>query len=226
MKWVQVLGVAIIAFAASQGFAEQDRWVSVTGHGEVTTEPDIAKVGVAIFVFDKDLLAAKRQTDAKIGSMLAMLAKLQIKTEDITTTELNVNPKYKEAGQSYDFIGYEVTRSMTVTLPKISRLNELLEGSIHAGTNRIERIELATSKEGKLRDQALKLAIANSKELAGSIAAGFGVRLGKVVTVSVKSGGTDVRMCVMAAPKSPEATYQPGIIAVTADIDVVFALKE
>ena len=226
MKRMLMLGISMVSLIASQGFGQQERGISVTGYGEVKTEPDIAKVSLGIFVFDKDLLTAKRETDRKITAILARLAKMEIKAEDITTTQLYVAPRYKDTGQTYEFVGYEITRSMTVNLRKIGRLRELLEQSIQAGANRMERIDLATSKEKELKDQVLGLAIANAKQVAGRIAAGFDAKLGKVLMVSVKSGGGDVRFNVLAAPVFLEAKYQPGVIAVTAEIEVVFALRD
>ena len=134
MQRTLVLGFLMVSWIASQGFGQQERGISVTGYGEIKTEPDIA--------------------------------------------------------------------------------------------NRIERIDLATSKEKELKDQVLGLAIANAKQVAGRIATGFDAKLGKVLMVSVKSGGGDARFNVLAAPVFLEAKYQPGVIAVTAEIEVVFALRD
>lgn len=226
MRWIAGIVLVIVATSASRGLAQQERGISVTGYGEVKTEPDIAKVSLGIFIFQKDLLAAKRDVDKKIADILAMLKKMEIKSEDITTTSLNVNPKYNKGGDSVVFEGYEITRSMTVTLRKISSLNELLEQSIGAGVNRIERIELATSKEEDLKNQVVGLAITDAKQVADRIATGFGAKLGTVLYVSLKSGGGDVRFNVLSEPVFPEAKYQPGLIAVTAEIEAVFSLQD
>lgn len=226
MKRMMGLAVAVIMALPADGLADQDRTIAVTGYGEISTEPDIAKVQLGIFVFDKDLLAAKRETDRKITAIVALLAKMDIAAGDITTTQLYVNPKYRDSDQSVEFIGYEITRSINVTLRKINQLNELLEQSIQAGANRIDRIDLTTSKEKELQDQVLTLAITNAKEVAGRIAAGFGAKLGKVMSVSVDSGSGEVRFNMLSAPIFSEAKYQPGTIAVSAEIEVIFALTD
>jgi uncharacterized protein YggE len=225
MKPAIVVALAVILLPGSRALAEQERAISVTGYGEIETEPDIADVRLGIFVFDKDLLAAKREADKKISALVSTLVSMEIEAADIATTQLYVRPQYKDTDQGYEFVGYEVTRSMTVTLRKINRLNELLEQSIQKGANRIERIDLATSQEQQLKDRVLDLAIADAKNVAGKIAKGFGAKLGKVMTICLDSGGGGARFNVMSAPVFSQAEYQPGLITVSAEIEVIFALE-
>ena len=70
--------------------------MSVSGHGEIEVEPDIATVTMGIFIFDPELLKAKRDADGRIAELLGVFQKLDIKLDDIRTTQLHVKPKYKE----------------------------------------------------------------------------------------------------------------------------------
>ena len=54
--FIATLQIVFIVMVAS---AEDRRTVSVSGHGEIEVEPDIATVEMGIFVFDRDLLNAK-----------------------------------------------------------------------------------------------------------------------------------------------------------------------
>ena len=226
MKRMLATACAVMLSVSSHGLADHERVIAVTGSGEISVEPDIAEIQLGIFEFDKDLLAAKREADNRISTIVTLATKLGVAPRDITTTQLSVRPMYDKDGKTIEFLGYEITRSLSVTLRQISKLNELLEQSITAGANRIESIDLRTSKEKDLKDQVRMLAITNAKEVAGQIATGFDAKLGKVMSVSVNSGFGDMRFNMLSAPVFSEATYQPGVIAVSAEIDVVFALQD
>ena len=225
MKRMFAGALAVMLLISSHGLGDEQRTIAVTGSGEINVEPDIAKVQLGVFVFDKDLLRAKREADTRMTAMLALATQLGVTPKDITTTQLYVRPQYKDGDNTISFVGYEITRSLSVTLRSMDKLNELLEQSINAGANRIESIDLMTSQEKDLKDQVLMLAIKNAKEVAGRIAEGFDAKLGKVVSVSVDSGGGGIRFNKLSAPVFSEATYQPGTIAVSVEIDVIFALQ-
>lgn len=223
--FIAMLSVGLLVQSAS---AEITRSVSVRGHSEIEVEPDIATVQMGIFVFDNDLLKAKKEADAKIASILNAFKKLEVKANDIQTTQLHVKPKFKEVNESWQFVGYEVTRSVTVTVRQISQLNEFLDKSLEAGANRMEAISLSSSKEQELAEQVLTQSMNDAKRRAARLAEGFGAKLGKVVSIeSATHGSGDVRYNILFdAPAFGESTFHPGRIKIDSDVDVVFELMD
>lgn len=220
---IATLQVLFIAIAAS---ADDRRTVSVSGNAEIEVEPDIATVQMGVFVFDRDLLKAKQETDGKIASVLGALRKLEMKSDDVKTTQLHVKPKYKERDDNWQFVGYEITRSVTVTVRQMTQLNDILNKSIEAGANRVEGISLSSSKERETKEQTLTQAIESAKRRATRLAEGFGAKLGKVVTIEAGREGGSVRYNMLSAPVFGESTYNPGKIQIESDIDVVFELTD
>ena len=200
MNRTLVLTSILFALLPGAVLAEEGRTISVNGHGETTTEPDIARVRLGMWIFDKDLVTAKKVADAKMAALLSVLREMEVKPEDISTTELYVQPKYEAIEKEYMFVGYDVTRSITVIVRQLSRLNELLDRCIQAGANRVSRISLQTSRERELKERVLALAIADAKEKATRIAAGFEAKLGKVqeITWGVRRWGTGGRQHQLA----------------------------
>lgn len=156
--------------------------------------------------------------------MLAAFKNLDVKPDDVRTTQLYVKPKYKDHDDSWQFVGYEITRSVTVTVRQIAQLNEVINKSIDAGANRLEDISLSSSKEKEIKDQTLTQAIENAKRQASRLAEGFGSKVGKVVTIEAERGGGGVRYNLMFAPVFGETTYQPGRIKIETDVDVILEL--
>ncbi len=218
-----ISGILTIMTAA----AEERRTVTVSGHGETQVEPDIATVEMGIFVFDADLLKAKQEADAKIAKLLATFKTLAVKPEDIRTTQLYVKPKYKEVEDKWQFVGYEITRSVTVTFREMAKLNDLIDKSIEAGANRLEDINLSSSREREIKEQTLTEAIENAKKQAIRLAEGFGAKVGKIVRI--EKGGRDPFggvMYSMSAPAFGAATFQPGRIKIDSDVQAVFELTD
>lgn len=223
--FIATLQIVFIVMVAS---AEDRRTVSVSGHGEIEVEPDIATVEMGIFVFDRDLLNAKKEADGKIANLLGAFKNLEVKLDDVRTSQLYVKPKYKERDDNWQFVGYEITRSVTVTVRQMTQLNDILNKSIEAGANRVEEISLSSSREREIKDQAVAQAIENAKRRATRLAEGFGAKVGKVITIDAGRDGGSVRYNMLfGAPAFGEkTTYHPGRIKIDSDIEVVFELAD
>ena len=227
MRYRIVITLLAITCFAKMTLGEESRTVAVSGHGEIEVEPDIAVVEMGIYVFDRDLLKAKQETDGKITSVLGVYKKLGIKLEDVRTTEMNAKPKYKQHNDDWEFIGYEITRSVRVTVRQMTQLNDVLNKSIEAGANRLEEISLSSSKGEELKDQALTQAIENAKRRATRLANGFGAKVGKVITIEDgRHSDGEIRYNLLFAPVFGDAAYQPGRIKITADVQVILGLTD
>jgi uncharacterized protein YggE len=223
------IALFVLAILSFPGVAkcDLDRTVSVSGYGEVEVEPDMAIVEIGIYVFDRDLLKSKQEADAKIASILGVYGKLGIPSEDIRTTELNAKPKYRQHAEEWEFLGYEITRSVDVTVRQMRQLNVVLNKSLEAGANRLEAIRLTSSKAEELQDQALTQAINHAKRRAARLAEGFGASVGKVISIEDgRHGDGEIRYNLMFAPLFGEATYQPGRIKITAEVQVILGLTD
>jgi len=207
----------------SQGFANDERGIHVLGHGEIRVEPDMARLSMAVTLVDKNVLKAKKIVDTAVLAVLEVAKKLDIAEEDVTATQLQVSAQYNYENNKHELVGYETTRSVSIVLRKLNKLDALLTGCIEAGVNQVDRIELQSSKEKALKDQALKLAIENAKQLAVSTAAGFDAKVGKVQKIAAERG--PIAMSLSTPVEGLAAVnYKPGKIEISADIDVIFQL--
>jgi uncharacterized protein len=216
------------AFMAAAALAEDGRIVSVVGVGETEVEPDVATIEMGVYVFDADLLKAKQEADRKIANLLEVFKALGVKSEDVQTSQIYVKPQYKTVDQDWKFLGYEITRSVTVTLRELTKLNAVLDKSIAAGANRLEEIELSSSRERELKEQTLTQAIENAKKQAARLAGGFGAKVGKVISIDTEE--TDTRplgfSTIRNAQVLGEVTFQPGRIEISSSVSVVFELTD
>jgi uncharacterized protein YggE len=201
--------------------------LSVTGHGVVWAEPDTARVTVGVMAREVDLKEAKASVDTAVGRLATVADTLPADTRDLKISSINVYPRYATGG-SDAFLGYEVTRSVAVTLRDVARLEGFLDDAIEAGANRDFSVSLTSSREAGLKLEAQALAIASARTQAEHAAAELGLRLGAVPGVHVaESLGTFMNKPLGAA--SPGWDYEasggrflPGRIEFRAEASATF----
>jgi uncharacterized protein YggE len=198
------------------------RRVSVTGTGSVEVQPDIGSVSLGVLISDADLGAAKRAADQAVQRLLSIAERLGIAPSDLSSTILDISPWYSES-EVREFLGYEVSRGVTVTLRDLSKLDELIDSAIAAGANREFFVVLKSSRERELRSEAVELAIADAKAQAEQLAKGFGAILGPVR--SIGPGDRRTSSATAAALSYGSGSFRPGTIRIEAEVSVTYTLE-
>lgn len=216
----------VLSVRCSLVIGDEPRTISVIGRGEAEIEPDSAQIEMAVEFIDRDARNAKRQVDKTMSAILGVVNEFQIAKGDVSATQLRVAPEYQYSNDRYDLIGYKAERAVSVTLRVLPKLDELLNACIDAGVIRVDDITLKASKEKELKDQVVSLAIDDAKERARVVAAGFGVRLGKVRTISTDSRSYAQVMSLSAPIEGLSGgAYLSAKIDLRSEIGVVFELK-
>jgi uncharacterized protein YggE len=199
------------------------RAIYVTGRGMVTVRPDMASVELGVFVLDHDLRKAKTEADDILKLLIALTNRLGVPNSDLVTSNLLVNPRYANDDDT-KFQGYEVTRTLTVTLHDLSNLERLLDGAVAAGANRNFDVDLKTSRELDLKKEAMARAIDDAKEQAVFVATRLGFKVGSVRSVNLNKSFTTTSMA--ATYGAPTATFLPADVKLDAEVSVTFYLAD
>ena len=197
--------------------------ISITGVGVVSTQPDMANVSFGIYILDRDLTRAKKESDAVMNRLLGVLASLNTQQVDISASGINIEPKYAESKAS-EFTGYEISRSIDVVLRDLSKLDQLIDKAIQSGANREFKVNLLSSREKELREQAVSLAIEDAKNQATRLVSGFGAKLGAVRNISTDSRGASLYSAVSVS--FGKGTFVPGTIRIEAQLSVTFLIQQ
>lgn len=194
---------------------------TVDGSGVIVTQPDQALVSLGVYVIDRDLQKAKLASDGAIDRLLTIATELLLPKEFTSTSSLSIEPKYSEEA-SPQFLGYEVSRSMDVTLADLTKLDALIDHAIRAGANRDFSISLRSSREKELKEEALVLAAKDARHQAEKIASALGAKVGDVRTIG---SGSRTSTAAMASTVSfGRGTFRPGSIRVEASLSITFLL--
>lgn len=205
------------------------RVIEVAGVGRVSVVPDIAIFSLSIKEQAVNLSAMKARVDVKTRKLLELCKKLNIQASDISSTEVQIHPRYDFETQK--FLGYTLSRDIVITLTKMSNYTNLLDGSIDAGITTIRKIELKTADRMNLKNKALGSAIDAATEKANIIVKKTGVTLGKILSVRESNGGFTgsaglFRGLAMASVRGMDkGVLEPGKISVSADVIMEFEIK-
>ena len=138
-----------------------------------------------------------------------------------------MKPQYKTVDQDWKFLGYEITRSVTVTLRELTKLDAVLDKSIAAGANRLEEIESLIEPRAGAQGETLAQAIANAKKQAARLAGGFGAKVGKVISIDTERR---TPACSVSPPSAAHGAGRGDVparrIEISSSVSVVFELTD
>src|SRR5262245_970458 len=178
------LATGLLAASGARA-AERDpppeRTVSVSATGSVTAEPDLAMISTGVVSEAETAREALSRNTATMAKVIEGLKAHGISAQDIRTTALNVEPRYRAAKDQAPAI---VVNQVRITARELKRLGEVLDQIVTLGVNQIGGITFEVSKAEELRDEARKTAMANALRRARLFAASAGADVGAVLTIS------------------------------------------
>jgi uncharacterized protein YggE len=158
---IVIMGVVLVSNGANAQITiipDTSRVIHVTGRSTVSANPDTATVELGVFAVDPVAKKAKAVVDQTIAKIVQLARELQVPDTGLITGAVNIEPRYADEHEN-KMLGYQATRTVTVVLRDIGKLEALLDGAVVAGANRNFDVELTSSKQEQLRQQALEAAI-------------------------------------------------------------------
>lgn len=237
MKRISFAAAAVMGLLAtlSPAFADggkMPRIVSLTGHGEVRSTPDIAFVTSGVTTQGATAADALAANTKAMTDLFAALKAAGIEDKDIQTSNFSVQPRYDFSnGQAPKLMGYDVSNNVTIKLKKVDMLGALLDKLVQSGSNQISGISFDVSKPEEAMDEARKLATEDATRKAKLYAQAMNIELGNVVQISEgsNSGPSPVPFVRGAAMMKADAAPVPvaaGEQTIAADVNIVWEIKQ
>src|SRR5258708_27295764 len=170
---------------------DTSRSIHVTGRATVSAKPDTATVELGVFADDASPKKAKAVVDQAIGRIVSLARDLAIADTNIRTGAIKMERGYTDERES-KLLGYQATRTVTVVLREIEKLDSLLGGAVAAGANRNFDVQLSSSKPEELWQKALEAAVDALRAQAESIVERLGAPLRLVRTISLETAPAPV----------------------------------
>jgi uncharacterized protein len=174
------------ALAAEIQIAVQNPVIELTLTEVVQSAPDTASVGAGVQVRAPTASGALKMNAEQMERVIARLRALGIAREDIQTANFSLNAQYQYAndGKPPQFLGYEATNSVNVTLRKLDKVGETLDALVSAGANNIYGPNFALEKDKAAKTTARKAAFAHAQEQANEYARMAGFSAARLLEVS------------------------------------------
>lgn len=227
-KHVLCTAVFILSFNTYAAEGANASTLSTTGYGEVVAKPDMAEFSVAIQADRSQAKQAKIAVDRVVEKLMKSLGSVSIDRKDIQSSNLQIMPQYiyPKDGKA-QLSGYQASRSITITVQQLDKLNEYLDLALQSGINRVDSIQLKVKDEANYKEKARQLAISDAQNKAKSLAKGFGVSLNGVSAIEYRSNTS--RPFVMAKSmamegRSVDQGYQDQTITISDQVNVVFLI--
>jgi len=250
MKRSTILLLILLCSAFSLSAQEIDKLpvITVSGTAEVQIAPDEAVFSIDVTKINKDLEAAKRLNDESVGKILELTRRFSISPQNVQTTQITVDMKYEsirdaktrvfnddgeEIGKRV-FIGYEVSKSVTVRLTELSRFEEFFAEVLQTGVSAVNSVRFETSKLRENKDKAREMAMKAAKEKATAMAAAVGQTIGRAIKITEGNVGGPMfgNYAANANASGPAGvfteslvTFAPGAIKIEAQVTVSFLLN-
>ena len=225
-----VLFLTIMFMTMSYGQeTKQIPQINVNGEGKVKVAPDQVLISATIETKGNNAKDVKKQNDEKMDAVLKFIKKMNVPTADFKTKQVALNPQYDYEKKKTT---YTATQTVEIVLKDLSKYDELMEGLVQEGINRLDKVSFETSKLVQLQSEARKLAMKDAKAKAEDYVSVLGQKIGKAFVISDNSQiyHPQPMYAAMRMKESSDAmgasneTLAVGEIEVTANVSVSFIL--
>ncbi|MBR4744757.1 MAG: SIMPL domain-containing protein [Oscillospiraceae bacterium] len=222
---------AVVTPAAAA--AETVPQITVSASASVKLVPDKATVSFGVTTQEKTPEQAQSKNSEAVQKVMDVLTGRGIEEKSIRTDSYSMYPQYdwSENGDQR-IIGYVVTTSMTVKDQDIADLGKLLSACVEAGINDVDSVRFLCSGYDEAYREALKEAVALSRDEAEAMAAGAGKKLGDPISITEGYQDTSSRYGKTANVYTEEAvmdaaapSFSPGETEITANVTVTYNMK-
>jgi len=214
--------------------AETVPQITVSASASVKLVPDKATVSFGVTTQEKTPEQAQSKNSEAVQKVMDVLTGRGIEEKSIRTDSYSMYPQYdwSENGDQR-IIGYVVTTSMTVKDQDIADLGKLLSACVEAGINDVDSVRFLCSGYDEAYREALKEAVALSRDEAEAMAAGAGKKLGDPISItegyqdtSSRYGkNTDLYTFTDEAVMDAAPSFSPGETEITANVTVTYNMK-
>ncbi len=219
-----VLALLLMPAAALAGVLPSVPFIRVSGYGSFRVLPDMLRISFTLEQTNKDLGAAERDVNARAQEVITLAHRLDIADHDINAAAIYISPQYSWQNNQQRYLGEHVIRSVQLTLRDLKRYPQLVNGLVRIGVTTLGAVQPGRSDMQSLRAKALAQAVRDARARAAAMAAGAGVSLGRVYSISDNSVVSRPRPLIMAAgaASSGGPEYAAGSIEITAEVTAVY----
>ncbi|MBX9889142.1 MAG: SIMPL domain-containing protein [Flavobacteriaceae bacterium] len=202
--------------------------INVSGEGKIKVVPDEATITATVDTRGNNAKEVKRQNDQQIEVVLKLIRKMNLAPADYKTKRVSLNPVYDYEKKKTT---YNATQTIEILLRDLSKYDELMEGLVDGGINKVNNVVFQSSKLEQYQSEARKLAMKDAKQKAIDYVSVLGQKVGKALTISDNSQSYypqpmyEAMRMTKSDSAEPRETLAVGEINIVANVSVSFVLE-
>lgn len=230
-----VLGASAFVSTAAMAADIPFPHLETTGRGEIVVKPDMAVFSVNVVETKKNAVDAKLAVDKAVTKFIERLQAAGVAKKDINSANISLSAQYRyPKDKKPELLGFEANRNVEVTVHKLTMLNTYLDDALGDGINQINDIDFKVADTEKYQRQARQKAIENAKQVAASLAQGFGNKIDGVWQIDYNTDNLPMPYRRTSAPMmysnmsqdSINQSYTDNNIVIKDSVNVIFKLAE
>lgn len=212
--------------------------VTVSASADVAIDPDRAVVRLGVTAEAADAGEAQDQVNTIMAQVIEAVNEVDIPERAVQTEGLTLYPVYRDSrprpadqeDSGPRITGYQASNIVSIEVARLERIGDVIDAAIGAGANQLQGISFSTSDDAGARADAMRLAVANARLQAESIAEALGMRVDGVR--EVVAGGYDIRpprpyyaeQGQRMAMDMASTPVQPGEVEISASVSITYEL--
>lgn len=210
---------------------QYERWINVTGHGEVSASPDLAILRLGVLTTAKSAKLSTELNNQAILRIFEVLKQKGISQDDYETERFQLSPQRQyRKGLPPLITGYQVSNFLVIQIRDLDRVGEIMQSTIDAGGNNFESLTFRVEDDQEYLEQARVQAMEDALEKAETLAGTLNSIVGPPITIQEAAGHyrpmQERRMMQADAMMAESVPIQgPSELSTRVQVQVKFALE-
>ncbi len=230
MKWIAFfLLLPVLALQASNSEVPK---LSLSSSATIWKPSDELQLKIGVVTLGETAEGALAENSFKMQKVIVHLESINLAKEDYETSHFSINPTYtpypKNPPENWkpSINGYEVTNTILIHTSKLDLAGKIIDLANQAGANSITEIRFGLHDSRDYWTEALAAAGANGVRDAQTIAQATGVRLVRVLSISLNQPQVySPHLSAAAFAKAGNAPpIEPGEVSITANVSLVYEI--
>jgi uncharacterized protein YggE len=205
------------------------RGITVHGHAEIKTAPDVAYVTFAVTTDSKTSTGAAHTNAERSQSLMDALKKQGIVGKDVQTIQYTLQAQYGTVNHKEVVTGYEAMNTIQATVHNLAKVGTVIDAGTQIAGTQVQDTSFDLSDRRHVEGEALVSAIAIAREKADLMAGAAGVSVGPLINLTENSGASPMpiyanRQMTFGAMATPSTPIAPQQIVVSGDVTAVYAI--
>ncbi|OGN64758.1 MAG: hypothetical protein A3E80_04665 [Chlamydiae bacterium RIFCSPHIGHO2_12_FULL_49_9] len=208
--------------------------LTLSASAQIAKPADELQMKIGVVTMGKSAEEALEENSRKMDAVMRSLQFAGLASDDYETSHFSIQPQYTPCPHNpppnwrASIVGYEVTNSILIHTAQLGLAGKLIDLANKAGANSIGDIRFGLKNSRDYWTEALMAAGANGVRDAQAIASATGVRLVRVLSISlnhthVKSH--QINYASMARGAEVTTPIEPGDVQIEASVNLVYEIE-